>query len=52
MLIHGMIIQGTSSGDHYGPVSIGSPDRRAEKLCVSLGKRVADLVIKLKKSSS
>jgi NAD(P)H dehydrogenase (quinone) len=31
MLIHGMIIQGTSNGDLYCPVSIGSPDKRVEK---------------------
>ena len=43
MLIHGMIIQGTSKGDHYGPVSIGSPDSRVEKQCKALGQRVARL---------
>lgn len=48
-LIHGMIIQGTSSGDHYGPVSIGTPDDRAEKQCKELGKRVAHLVLRLSK---
>ena len=48
MLVHGMIIQGTHDGDHYGPVSIGCPDSRAEKQCTALGKRVADLLKKLK----
>ncbi|MFH1958457.1 MAG: flavodoxin domain-containing protein [bacterium] len=48
MLIHGMVIQGTHTGDHYGPVSIGHPDSRVEKQCVALGKRVAALVKKLK----
>ncbi|MFH1415209.1 MAG: NAD(P)H-dependent oxidoreductase [Elusimicrobiota bacterium] len=48
MLIHGMIIQGTSEGDHYGPVSIGAPDDRAKKQCIALGKRVAELTKKLK----
>ncbi|MBN2406227.1 MAG: NAD(P)H-dependent oxidoreductase [Elusimicrobia bacterium] len=47
MLIHGMVIPGTSKGDHYGPVSIGAPDGRVEKQCVALGKRVAELAIKL-----
>lgn len=47
LLIHGMVIQGTSSGDHYGPVSITAPDKTAEKNCVELGKRVASLVLKL-----
>ena len=46
-LIHGMIICGTSKGDHYGPVSIGGPDKRAEKQCRELGKRVAQLVKRL-----
>lgn len=48
MLIHGMIIQGNSEGDHYGPVSIGSPDERVEKQCKTLGQRVARLVKSLK----
>lgn len=49
LMIHGMIIQGTSNGDHYGPVAIGSPDKRAEKQCKDLGRRVARLIIKLSK---
>ncbi|MBN3039192.1 MAG: flavodoxin family protein [Candidatus Omnitrophica bacterium] len=49
MLIHGMIVQGTSSGDHYGPVAIDSPDDRAAKQCKQLGQRVASLVRQLKK---
>lgn len=44
MLIHGMIIQGSPDGDHYGPVSIGSPDKRAERECLRLGKGIAALV--------
>jgi len=47
MLIHGMIIQGDSQGDHYGPVAIGMPDARAIKECVRMGSRVAKLVKKL-----
>ncbi len=47
MLIHGMIIQGTPGGDHYGPVSIESPDNRVEMQAQALGKRVAELAIKL-----
>ena len=46
-LIHGMIVQGTSKGDHYGPVAIGSPDRRAIAECKLLGERVAKLVKRL-----
>ncbi|MBL7081565.1 MAG: NAD(P)H-dependent oxidoreductase [Candidatus Omnitrophica bacterium] len=44
MLIHGMIIRGNSQGDHYGPVSIGSPNQRVEKQCKTLGQRMAKLV--------
>ena len=49
-LIHGMIIQGSSDGDHYGPVSIGRPNKRAERECEELGRRVAQLVLKLTKN--
>ena len=47
MLIHGMIIQGDSQGDHYGAVSIDAPDSRATKQCTRLGSRVAKLVKRL-----
>ena len=47
LLVHGMIIQGDSSGDHYGPVSIGSPDKRSEEECLRLGKRLAQLAKRL-----
>ena len=44
MLIHGMVIEGDSQGDHYGPVAIGSPDARAIKQCQRMGQRTAKLV--------
>jgi len=47
LLVHGMIIQGDSSGDHYGPVSIGSPDKRAKEESLRLGKRLAKLAKRL-----
>jgi len=47
LLIHGMIVQGTTSGGHYGPVAIGAPDDRAMKECKALGARVAELVKRL-----
>jgi NAD(P)H dehydrogenase (quinone) len=47
MLIHGMIVQGTADGDHYGPVAIGAPDDRSTPQCCALGQRVAELVKKL-----
>ena len=47
MLIHGMIVQGIPSGDHYGPVAIGAPDDRASRECARLGRRVARLLNRL-----
>jgi len=47
LLIHGMVIQGTADGDHYGPVSIGKPDDRVKRQCQALGARMAKLVQKL-----
>ncbi len=47
MLIHGMIVQGSSQGDHYGPVSIEKPDERVRVQCKALGKKIARLVKKL-----
>lgn len=32
-LIHGMFVIGSHEGDHYGPVAIGAPDERANKVC-------------------
>ena len=47
MLIHGMVVQGDPSGDHYGRVSIGAPDSRVEEQCRRAGQRIARLVRKL-----
>jgi len=47
LLIHGMVVQGTSAGDHYGPVAIGQPDRRATDQCVAYGTRTATLALNL-----
>ncbi|MCX7916532.1 MAG: flavodoxin family protein [bacterium] len=48
MLIHGMIVQGTTKSDHYGPVSVGKPNDKVKKDCKELGKRIAKLVKKIK----
>lgn len=48
MLIHGMIIQGDPQGDHYGAVSISSPDARSIKQCFRMGERTAKLIKRLK----
>jgi NAD(P)H dehydrogenase (quinone) len=46
MLIHGMVIQGDSQGDHYGAVGIGCGDDRSAKECRRKGLRFARLVKK------
>ncbi len=43
LLIHGMVVRGDYRGDHYGPVSIGRPDKRALDCCESYAKNVAEL---------
>lgn len=43
-LIHGMAVRGDYRGDHYGPVSIGRPDKRALNCCESYARNVASLV--------
>ena len=50
MLVHGMVIRGSVDGDHYGPVSLGPPDARAEEQCRALGDRVTALASRLKGS--
>jgi NAD(P)H dehydrogenase (quinone) len=47
LLIHGMVVRGDYQRDHYGPVSIGRPDKRALTCCESYAKNVAALVKKL-----
>ena len=47
MLVHGMVVEGSSKDDHYGPVSVGAPDEEAKKRCIELGRRVAALASRL-----
>ena len=47
MLIAGMVVAGDPQGDHYGPVSIGRPDQRAQQQCRRRGIRIAQLTLKL-----
>lgn len=49
LLIHGMIVQGDPSGDHYGAVAIGKPDDNSAKGCRRKGARVAKLLKQLGK---
>jgi NAD(P)H dehydrogenase (quinone) len=48
MLVHGMIVQGTTQMDHYGAVAIGEPDEQAKEQCKHLGARVTKLAQRLK----
>lgn len=47
LLIHGMVVRGIFTGDHYGPVAIGDVDDRARTNCQDYGKAVAELAVKL-----
>ncbi|NQU74733.1 MAG: NAD(P)H-dependent oxidoreductase [Planctomycetes bacterium] len=47
MLIHGMVIRGCATGDHYGAVGINDPDKRATDQGAMFGKLVAELAVKL-----
>ena len=47
MLVHGMIVPGTSNFKHYGSAAVGAPNKDDVEDCRDLGKRVAVLVLKL-----
>ena len=47
LLIHGMIIQGTSSKNHYGAASIGPPNEEDLEVCQKMGVRLGNLVHKV-----
>jgi NAD(P)H dehydrogenase (quinone) len=47
MLIHGMVVQGSPGGDHYGPCAIGDVDKRSGDECAKLGRICAELAAKL-----
>jgi len=47
LLVHGMIVQGSYEGDHYGAVAVGAPDQRAANEGHRLGRRAAELVVRL-----
>ncbi len=47
LLIHGMVVQGNSSGAHYGPVSVGPPDENSRASCLDFGGQYARLAKKL-----
>jgi NAD(P)H dehydrogenase (quinone) len=47
LMIHGMIIQGTSGTNHYGAASVGAPDDKDIEVCKKMGQRLGNLVKKL-----
>lgn len=47
LMIHGMVVMGSSQGAHYGPVAVGKPDSKAKKECIVYGERLAELTKKL-----
>ncbi|MEM2971251.1 MAG: NAD(P)H-dependent oxidoreductase [Candidatus Bathyarchaeia archaeon] len=49
MLIHGMIVQGRADDKHYGAAAVGKPQKEELEYCRELGKRVANLTLKLTK---
>ena len=48
LLVHGMIVQGRSSGNHYGAAAVGAPDEKELESCRDLGSRTAKLVLRCK----
>jgi NAD(P)H dehydrogenase (quinone) len=47
LLIHGMVLQGTSGKNHYGAASVGAPNDTDIEVCKKMGERLGNLVIKL-----
>ena len=47
LLIHGMVVQGSRKGGHFGPLAIGEPDERALAECAAYGAQFAGLVSRL-----
>jgi NAD(P)H dehydrogenase (quinone) len=51
LLIYGMVIVGDpmSATGHYGVACVGAPDEKTEENAVKLGKRVAQIALKLRR---
>lgn len=47
LMIHGMVMQGTSAKNHYGAASVGAPDDDDVEVCRRMGEKLAKLVKKL-----
>lgn len=51
LLIHGMIIQGSPGGHHYGPTAVGEVGQEAETNCRRFAERYARLIRRVEYSS-
>jgi NAD(P)H dehydrogenase (quinone) len=49
MLVHGMIVQGRHDNKHYGAAAVGCPKGEEITMCERLGKRTAELVLRVRK---
>jgi NAD(P)H dehydrogenase (quinone) len=49
MLVHGMVVQGSSDNKHYGPAATGAPEPKELDLCRVRGSAVATLATRLAK---
>ena len=47
LMVHGMVVQGTSAKNHYGAASVGAPDDDDVEVSNRMGERLAKLVKKL-----
>src|SRR4030042_6282170 len=47
LMVHGMVVQGTSSTNHYGAASVGAPDDKAAEAGRRVGERLGKLAKKL-----
>jgi NAD(P)H dehydrogenase (quinone) len=48
MLVHGMIVQGRHDDKHYGAAAVEKPNEEEIEMCKRLGKRTAELALKVK----
>ena len=52
LLIHGMIIVGDAKMQHYGPLSVGSPNDEIHNNCIKYGRKIAALTKKIHKKEA
>lgn len=47
LLVHGMVIAGTATADHYGPVAVSTVEEPAQETARNYGRMLAHLAVKL-----